>query len=221
MKLTFKNFKLSYLLYLLIAIALFGCADNNNGETDQQVDPPKQIISVDQAAILYDTYSARRVPIIESYEKQNYPNDPFQPTRFVMYDLQTIKDYIAYIEQEAKEANVEVKDLLFYMANYPDNSAKNNRQNTLFIVPTTDINGANVGFLTTDGPDDKRVAIPIKDRLPKNDNEGKDSEEGKPQGSAQEAGFIGAFSALNPGDRSLVLNDGTIGPPPSSMGLGN
>lgn len=220
MKYIVRNGYLYVCTILIVTFSLVSCNEGQN--SNEMVSAPKEIISVDQAALLYNTYSERRVPIIMAYEKQANPNEGFQPTRFVMYDLQTVKNYIAYIEQEAKEANVEVNDLLFYTANYPENSVKNNRKNSLFIVPTTTLNGVNVGFLTTDSADGKRIAIPITDRLPKNMT-GKNylHSDVKSEKNIQQASFLNFVQAPNPGDRSLILNDGTLGPPPVAMGFGN
>lgn len=206
---------------MLLSLSFFGCQETSDGEPYQGA--PKQIITVARAQEMYDNYSKRRVPIIQQYE-DNLKGDSakFQPTRFVEYDLETIKKYIAYIEYESKQANVSVNTLRFYESGYPDSDKFTNgdvvkypRKNTFFIVPTTDFKGENAGFYIEE-KDGKYTALPIN----KNANTPKDNQE-KPGtesgGKANEASFFMANSATTqkPGTAtSLILNEGTVCPPP-------
>ncbi len=140
-------------------------------DTQPIVEAPKQvIIPIEEAKTAYETYGKRRLPLIQRYEdsinrnryygktkqqhiQQNKNNDgdqaneapaPFDVARYVYYDYKTIKQYMAYIEQEAKLAGVEISTLRFYFSNYPDetyfpkskDSILHPRQNSLLISPT-------------------------------------------------------------------------------------
>ncbi len=134
------------------------------------VEAPKQVIPIEQAKTAYEAYGERRLPLIQQYEdsinrssyygktkqqqiQQNNKNAsgqineapaPFDVARYVYYDYETIKQYMAYIEQEAKLAGVEISTLRFYFSNYPDKTSFPNsedpilhpRQNSLLISPT-------------------------------------------------------------------------------------
>lgn len=133
--------------------------DDSNGDSIYR---PGEIIPIAEAKNYYDLYEKRRVHLIQRYEdsidrntkndkirqEQNSqktqvdPNDPngerFDVARYVSWNYDTIKNYLKYIEQEAKAANVEISTLRFYFSNYPENegSAVHPRQNSIMITPT-------------------------------------------------------------------------------------
>lgn len=98
----------------VFGIILFsGCNENNKTKPQQEekeqdiekpllVEAPKDIISLEQANAIYTNYSEHRIPIIENYEtKRRAPSDKFEAARFVDFDYETLKKYLAYIDQEA------------------------------------------------------------------------------------------------------------------------
>ena len=142
---TTKKILMILLALTLVVLFMNTCTDVNQKSADYK-GAPEQIITVEQAKIVYDGYTKNRVPIIEAYEdkevnrydaKRRLPkrNDKgidsllpqidadkphFAPSRYGYYDYKTIKQYIAYIEHEAALAEVEISTLRFYFANYPD-----------------------------------------------------------------------------------------------------
>ncbi len=182
--------------------------------------PPKEIISLERAQEMYDTYSKRRVPIIEEFEDSiDSKTAKFEAARFIEYDYETLKHYIAFIEKESKNANVEISSLRFYLTNYPDNSTFSNgdpvkypRRTSVMMVPTTQLEGEKVGFYI-EQTDDVSRAVPIykyrrgviKERV---------EQEKEKQGSINEAGFFTANTTVVQQPISLILNDGHVGPPP-------
>ncbi len=160
--------KKSVPLFLLVMI-LIGFSNCKPKMEEPQIEPvaaPKQIVEVSEAKDMYDRYGERRVPLIQRYEdsiNRNAGNDKMQQmpkgdknkaqmeeapakfdvARYVYYDYATIKNYIAYIEQEAKAANVDISTLRFYFSNYsdaekfPDGSpVLHPRQNSIMLSPT-------------------------------------------------------------------------------------
>lgn len=193
------------------------------------VKPPKQIISVERATEMYDSYSSRRVPIIKKYEDSvDYDIASFTPTRYAEYDLETIKQYVAYVEYKAKQAKVDVKTLRFYLSNYPNGEKFPNgdkvsypRRNSFFVLPTMEYNGENVGF-SIEEVDGEYSALPISKR-----NANREKAQNKVQMDSKEqlneASFFMSGSATfqGVGTTSLVLNDGQIMPPPGKDDFGN
>lgn len=217
-----KDLRLQQLfLFFSVMIATLGCresARNEEGKTpaaqtvQEQVSAPQQIISLEEAKRLYDTYTRRRTEQIVKTEGPDEEGNPFVPARFAAFDYNTMKQYMAFIEQQAASASVDISGLRFYFGNYGDEEAGpgNSRRNTVFLVPTTRSNGQDYGFYIATGPDGKPVAEPIRNKV------------GSPEGSgmggtdnSQERSYAGfAKAALLQQSQSLVLNKGNSGPPP-------
>lgn len=222
MKTPTKKFK-KFLLFLAFGAFVFIACEDKPTSSHGEVKPPKEIISVEQAKTLFEAYSDRRVPIIQAYEAQQ-DTTSFNATRFGWYDYATLKQYMAYIEQEADKAGVEISGISIYLGNYPNQPnfkdgkpIKYPRQNTNFFVPTMKYDGQDMGFLvrTSEGGR-KTTAIMIRDIVSK-------MPDTSPNGSAyvnnkienKLAGFF-MFNliAQDGGDKSLILNEAGLTPPP-------
>lgn len=215
-----------------IALLFASCKGNaeqkpNQEETTQPQDTPaelikapEQIISLEQAEAIYNNYSAHRVPLIENYEtKRRAPQENFEVARFVDFDLAVLKQYIAYVEQEAQSAGVEkVTNMRIYFANYPNEQLFSDgkavvhpRQNSLFLVPTLEKGGEHYAFYIGD---DGKPAL-IIDRTT-NGNNGMGSlfkNNGKSHASLVPS--LSLNTNLYRGT-SLTLNRSGSGPPPHS-----
>lgn len=138
-----KTFKL---LVLFCASALIFTSCNEHHETgDPQpmvVAPPSNIISVDEADQWYKNYGTDRAPIIEEGVNDQYPGltDPYQTTRFVTADYETLKNYIAFIDQESKAAGVTPQGLRIYFA-ATDATSKGPGKETVFMNPVATFKG--------------------------------------------------------------------------------
>ncbi|MDO6492331.1 MAG: hypothetical protein ACSHW4_15405 [Cellulophaga sp.] len=175
-------------------------------ELAKEVKPPSEIISTKKAQTLFDSYSKRRAPLIQEYEDKLDPSTTFDVARYGYYDLETLKNYIAFIEQEAKKADVKISTLRFYLANYPDSKEyKHPKQNTFFIAPTTTVDGKEYPFsVITDGKTYKPKFL-------------KDNFIIKPfeKTTTEEASFFPNISFFNEDDeQSLILNEFGLFPPP-------
>lgn len=217
------------LLLIFFNLLFISCQEITTDPDQGPVKPPTEIISVERATEMYDSYSSRRLPIIKKYEDSVVSDtSPFTPTRYAEYDLETIKQYVAYVEYKAKQANVDVKTLRFYLSNYPNSEEFNNgdevrypRRNSLFMLPTMDYNGENVGF-SIEEINGKYTAVPInksENTTEKDQNKAQTNEDGQ----LNEAGFFLAGSSViqGSGTSSLILNDGNIMPPPKRDDFGN
>ncbi|SHF48811.1 hypothetical protein SAMN03080594_104339 [Arenibacter palladensis] len=225
-----KNLKRTYVNLCAGALIVFGftSCEQKKEKTPvtepvtAEITAPKQIVSVAQAKTMYDAYGERRVGLIEKYENELAPENKFDVARFGYYDYNTIKEYMNYIEQEAKKANVEISSLRFYFSNYPDKKTfedgreiKHPKQNSFFIIPAVkDKNDREYGFYIREEDDGKNVPVLLTDNLePKKDGE---MDRMQSQESKSEASFIpttppAPFYAKN---KSLVLNEANMVPPP-------
>lgn len=181
-----------------------------------EIEAPANIISLKEANAIYDNYSKHRATPIFQYETtQRAPEKEFEPSRYVDFDYKTIKQYIDYIEQEAKKAGVkEITKLRLYYANYPDQEKFPNgkevvhkRQNSIFIVPTLKMQGTNYGFYI--GNNGK--AALIKDW--KNEST---KELGTSYNKEQKAYAGFSLNSNLQTSKSLALNFGQSGPPPKT-----
>ncbi len=137
--------KLLTFVLLLILFTFFGSCQEEIKKND--IVAPKQIIPIAEAQNMYTNYTERRLPLIKKYEDSINRNSgiekEFDVARFVSYDYQTIKQYLAFIENEAEKANVDISTLRFYFSNYPDkpffenkDSVLHPRQNSIILSPT-------------------------------------------------------------------------------------
>ena len=200
---------------------------------------PEQIVSVKDAKLMYDTYSSRRKPLIRHYEdsinarngndkmKQNTKSNPtnkaaikvdsFPVARYVYYDYQTIKNYLSYIEEEAKNKGIEIATLRFYFSNYPENMPVTNakpKQNSIFIMPTISQDNRTFGYFLND----KEQLTLLNDDLRLSKTRFKPDS----KNSKMKASFLPEFESLSikpsytlfQGSKSYILNEGGVRPPP-------
>ena len=213
-----------FLFLICINLMFFSCQEPTTHTEPPYEGPPKDnIITVERAREMYDAYAQRRVPIIQKYEDSiTADGSKFTPTRYAEYDLATIKQYIAYIEYEAKKAEIDIQTLRFYLSNYPNSdkfpngdAVKYPRRNSLFVVPTMAYDGKNVGFYLED-IDGVYTAVPINGNGLR--DKGENTTPNEPQGSVNEAGFFISTNAATQGmgATSVILSDSSITPPPAN-----
>ncbi|NDV43544.1 hypothetical protein [Flagellimonas sediminis] len=214
-----KNNRKVALAFLSIFVLFLGACQqgpkkdeprNSEPPQEEKVSPPEGIISLEESKSLYDNYTKNRVDMIHQYEAERSPDTKFEAARFTSFTYAEIKQYMAYIEQEASMANVEISSLRFYFANYPDKEhfpdgkkIVHPRQNSMFIVPTMKVDGEDYGFYI--GADGK--AKLIKDAV---------GTKGMGQNSIDGEKSYASFAPtlFQTGDKSLDLNHGGSGPPP-------
>ncbi|MCM4169563.1 hypothetical protein KCTC52924_00344 [Arenibacter antarcticus] len=226
-----KNSKRAARLLFLMAILVFGitsCKPEKEKEPTPAPEPapvkaPAQIVTVAQAKTMYDAYGERRVGLIEKFENEQSPEKKFDVARFGSYDYKTIKTYLAYIEQEAKNANVEISTLRFYFSNYPDQKTfengreiKHPRQNSFFMIPTIkEGNNGDYAFYIREDDNGRNTPMLLTDNLNPKKQENMDTEQGAAS-QKSEASFIPSISTslMYAKDKSLILNEGDMIPPP-------
>lgn len=214
-------------LGILVVFGLASCEQKKEKTPVTEPEPmeinaPRQIVSVEQAKTMYDAYGERRVGLIEKYENELAPEKKFDVARFGYYDYNTIKEYMTYIEQEAKKANVEISSLRFYFSNYPDKKTfedgreiKHPKQNSFFIIPAVKDNDREYGFYIREEDDGKNVPILLTDNLEPKKDEAMDrmqqTGENKSEASFMPTAPPAPFNVKN---KSLVLNEANMVPPP-------
>ncbi|MBQ0736288.1 hypothetical protein [Aquimarina celericrescens] len=161
---------------------------------------------------------------IQRYTRGRTGDSTFIASRAVSFDYQELIDYLDFIQNNAKDAKIEISQLRFYFGQYENvgNKDKNYRQ-TLFFNPTTkfkigDKKGDLSYAIVRSG--EKTTAVPLSSVLdtikdPKFGNL-RSTKEGIPQ----EASILSILSA-NPemfyGAQSQARNAGQLSPPPSDI----
>ncbi len=192
--------------------------NDENPQTPKEIKKPEKIITIDEAKNGYDNYTKKRVNLIEAAEENFEDGTKFIASRYGDYDIETVKNYIAYVEQEAKAAGVEIKTLRFYFSTYPDKEEysknkkiKHPRQNTFFILPTMKVDTMNLGFYIKNLGDGLKEAALIRDYPGL-------LEKGMGNTKTTQKSFASLLPGFNSntfqGDESLILNDSHMSPPP-------
>lgn len=202
------------LLFFALLIPLISCKQNpektTREVTEEVFEAPKQIISLSEADSLYVNYQNRRASIIEKTEMSSQPDGkPFSPTQFISFDIKVLKEYIGYVEQEAKKGGTTADSLRVYLGNYGATSRKYPNKNTVFLIPTAEVNG-NYGAIFIDSEGKAKL---VRDWI--SAQQGANSIDGRQKA---EAALIPTFSAspIMQDGTSLTLNRGNGGPPPKT-----
>ncbi|MGB5430411.1 hypothetical protein [Eudoraea sp.] len=237
MKIFRKNVLLNLFLTFTAYSILISCGEQKAKDEvpeakQEEIKAPEQIVTVDQARSMYKSYTERRAPLIQKYEdaydkRESQMKDSFDVARYVYYDYKTIKDYLAYIEQEAAKANVEISTLRFYFSNYPNETKFEDgrpvihpRQNSVFILPATTVDNKQFGFYLEEKEDGSTMPAYLRWNLEPYTQEGMGaiSEEAKSYAGMGPNMSSSSALSINPiqsgGNRSTILNEGSAGPPP-------
>lgn len=204
-------------------LLLMGCgqqrgnapASEEQSAFQAEIPVPKSIITLDDAQQYYDLYSKRRVPLIQHYEdsigRGEKSETRFDVARYVAFDYETLKQYMAYIEQEAGKVDTKVSSLRIYFGNNPNMAGKvHPKQNTVMLVPAVQplaeseaqwglyINNGKAGYLGMDlKPADPNAT-------------------GIEEAPRSEASLLPALPAPVQGGGSLIMNEGSSAPPPNN-----
>jgi len=199
------------------------------------------IIFPDKARTLYGNYEDRRAGIIQDYEdsidrekdgkqqqKQQNQNQTgennadanrgkFKVARYVSYEYEDLKKYLAYIENEAKLSGEKLTTMRFYFANYANEQKFEDgepvlhpRQNSIMMSPTVNRDGQDYIFYTEDSVDGKRRIVLLNNEFQKRGDE----ERIEPKSEASLLpGFLSPSSAaLMFAARSTTKNEGSSHP---------
>ncbi len=89
---------------------------------------PAKIIPLNDAKQMYDTYNTRRIPIIETYEKNNGNAPNFQAVRYGEWTFAELKDYVNYLEfvdqklKDSSPVNKGIDGVRIYFGAYPNDT---------------------------------------------------------------------------------------------------
>lgn len=140
--------KLLTLCPIVVIFLLFqGCGDPNADKPAIEVKPPtiKEppiIIPLEKAQELFQNYGKLRVPLIEKFQNVNDNGNPINPdsdafvqaTRSLSIDYKTLKQYLAFVEQETARTKTDITGLRIYFGLYGPKGMNPNAE-TVFLNP--------------------------------------------------------------------------------------
>lgn len=175
--------------------------DGNDGPPTIVVEAPDMIISVDEAVTLYKNYGENRIGLIEAYEEELGQVDNYRATTSLTFDFEMMKQYMKYVEQQAKSAGTDIKGLRVYLGQYDLKNSPHPNAETVFFNPTMKRDGSEVAFAIQD-QNGTPVAVTVGEVL----------------GNRKPAGKSNLILKLQDDDdiTSLAGNRGGRRPPPST-----
>jgi hypothetical protein len=154
-----KNTKLVLACFGLMALAFSSCKlEGGNQEPCEDCDKykgekPKTTINYKQAITLQKEYLETRSRFLNKYlnEQGIIEGDD---VREVWYDLETIKQYISYVEAQAKKKGYENLGMRVYFGAYPKEANMGKPgYSTAFFVPTFKRKNSGMNLVYQDGDD--------------------------------------------------------------------
>jgi hypothetical protein len=136
-KLKFQKINLLFIGLISFTILLSSCQKTAHAEADgiTQEDiktmKEKHLITLNEAVKMYKKYDKDRVKFLKDTLKKKYKDPKFKDTRMVWFDIQDIRAYLKYLEQNTSDA----EGLAFYFA-VNNEGGKQKNQQSFFIAPT-------------------------------------------------------------------------------------
>ena len=138
-----KNKAITTTLLFLTLLFLSSCNPKSEEENLNNSKEPTQIISVDQAIEMKNFYQDSIGKLIK--DNNSTPEKEYDPTLFAFIELDSLKQYIAYLDEVERLNKKKISGIRVYFAAYPDtlkNSHKaqvyRNRE-TFFLAPTIEV----------------------------------------------------------------------------------
>jgi hypothetical protein len=136
-KLKFQKITLLFIGLITFTILISSCEktahSDKDGITQEDINTMKKkhLITLNEAVKMYKKYDKDRVKILKDTLKKKYKDAKFKDTRMVWFDIQDIKAYLAYLENNTSDA----EGLAFYFTVNNEGSKQKNQQ-SFFIAPT-------------------------------------------------------------------------------------
>ncbi|CAM1342526.1 hypothetical protein [Tenacibaculum amylolyticum] len=152
-----KAMKVLALAIVASAVTFVACQKEedtlNTVSLEGKAAKPWNMISYKGMIERLEHYDKTRKPVLEQALG-------FEDTRINYYSIETIENYIKYVKQLSKEKGIELTGINFVSGAYPEdaNYGTPNYQHFMF-MPTTNVNGKNVGFDPMLSTKDKVVTI--------------------------------------------------------------
>ncbi|WP_343328768.1 hypothetical protein [Polaribacter staleyi] len=136
--------KTLYRLYqiLFLSLFIFSCQTEVEREAPKVDDSrPSNAITYKEMASMFHQYDVGQKPILDQYRKE-FTGDPKDATESIshFYELNQLKQYIAYLEKLSNEKNIKLTGIRIFSAAYPKDYSDElvRGRHTLIFMPTAD-----------------------------------------------------------------------------------
>jgi len=161
-------------IIIVLGVLITSCADEH--PPSNSIEEPEIIVPIQFAQSLYSEYETSRVDLIEAAQNIDEngdsipPDDPryIRASRSLTVDYVKLKQYLAFIEQEAKKAQVNIEGLRIYLGKYIDDtkfpdgtSVPYPGSETVFLNPIMKHENDTIPFAIQYTHDNQTIAIPI------------------------------------------------------------
>lgn len=130
------NYFFSIAFAILTCGALSSCNEpKTTEEQTKSLEVPSHLISVAQSVTMKKEYEEN----IASLIKKSKMDGKYQPTQFAYIELDSLKKYIAFLDQVGKLNNKKISGIRIYYGAYPEIGSKNIEhagRETFFFAPT-------------------------------------------------------------------------------------
>ncbi|MFY0628790.1 MAG: hypothetical protein JXR05_00335 [Flavobacteriaceae bacterium] len=118
-----------------------------------QVRKPNNFLTGKETASMLHHYDMTRKPVLEKTLGH-------EDTRINFHSIDELENYIKYVKEISREKGINLTGINFVSASYPENTTQGiaNYQ-TIMFMPTTEINGKNIGFDPLQSTSEKIVTM--------------------------------------------------------------
>ncbi len=157
----------------MMALLLVDCkGDHTNNEDDGNngpptiVEAPDMIIPIEKGAELFYNYRDNRIGLIEQYEDSLGLVDNYQATTSLTFDFEELKQYMKYVEKQAKKSKTRIKGLRVYLGQYSNTKNEEHpRAETVFFNPTMVYKDNQEVSFAIQHQNGSNVAVPVGELL--------------------------------------------------------
>lgn len=148
--------KLSF-LFLITTVFLSSCKTNEsncNHENENKScypnnEKPSNVITYKEMANMFHQYDIGQKPILDAYRKNFSGNKEDVASISHFYEINQLKQYIAYLEKLSKEKDIKLTGVRIFSAAYPKDYRQDKSlsgRHSLIFMPTAKINGKDIAF---------------------------------------------------------------------------
>lgn len=129
------------ILFFSMFFLIFSC--NPESEEENLSKEISQIITVEQAVEMKNTYQDSIGSLIR--ENNSTPENEYDPTLFAFIELDSLKKYIAFLDEVEQLNKKKISGIRVYFAAYPDTlkngskTQKYRKRETFFFAPTIEV----------------------------------------------------------------------------------
>lgn len=133
----------NFFVFILFTFLIISCQNEKPSDCLEKENSkrPAQAINYEEAASMFKTYDNGQKKVLDEYIIKRSRGKDSVSTVSIFFEIDELKQYIAYIERLSKEKEIELTGIRIFNAAYPADYEKEEYQNrtTTILFPTTNI----------------------------------------------------------------------------------